>query len=176
MQSFEPRMVCNATLSLVAEQRPTSWCTIGAAQKKADQMRMFRVIAVCFLAAPIGAQAQGVPRGMNYGAHRGAYTGYSVLGPVGGFVGGVVGGAAVESLEASTACSESILILTGITAVIGANPRRGKGEAGRARAGGALSSCALVAPSMSYRRWTTRGDGERNPQPSLMGGSDAPFF
>ena len=29
-------------------------------------MRMFRVIAVGFLlAAPIGAQAQGVPRGMN---------------------------------------------------------------------------------------------------------------
>jgi hypothetical protein len=56
---------------------------------------MFRVIVVGFLlAAPIGARAQGVPRGMNYGAHRGAYTGYSVLGPVGGLVGGVVGGAA----------------------------------------------------------------------------------
>jgi hypothetical protein len=109
MQSFEPRMVCNATLSLVAEQRPTSWCTIGAAQKKADQMRMFRVIAVCFLAAPIGAQAQGVPRGMNYGAHRGAYTGYSVLGPVGGFVGGVVGGAAGG-------------VVGGVNGVFGINP------------------------------------------------------
>jgi hypothetical protein len=64
-------------------------------EEKADQMRMFGVIAIGFLvAAPIVAQAQGVPRGINYGAHRGAYTGYSVLGPVGGFVGGVVGGAA----------------------------------------------------------------------------------
>jgi hypothetical protein len=82
----------------------------GDQQKKADQMRMFRVIAVGFLlAAPIGAQAQGVPRGMNYGAHRGAYTGYSVLGPVGGFVGGVVGGAAGG-------------VVGGVNGVFGINP------------------------------------------------------
>jgi hypothetical protein len=44
----------------------------------------------------------------------------------------------VESLEASTACSESILILTGITAAIGANPRK---ENGAAAAGRALAAC-----------------------------------
>jgi hypothetical protein len=78
--------------------------------EKAHQMRMFRVIAVGFLlAAPIDAQAQGVPRGMNYGAHRGAYTGYSVLGPVGGFVGGVVGGAAGG-------------VVGGVNGVFGINP------------------------------------------------------
>ena len=79
-------------------------------EEKADQMRMFSVIAVGFLlAAPVGAQAQGVPRGMNYGAHRGAYTGYSVLGPVGGFVGGVVGGAAGG-------------VVGGVNGVFGINP------------------------------------------------------
>jgi hypothetical protein len=37
-----------------------------------------------------------------------------------------------ESLAASTACSESILILTGITAAIGANPRKENGAAAAA--------------------------------------------
>ena len=79
-------------------------------REKADQMRMFGVIAAAFfLAAPIAAQAQGVPRGMNYGAYRGAYTGYSVLGPVGGFVGGVVGGAAGG-------------VVGGVNGVFGINP------------------------------------------------------
>jgi hypothetical protein len=58
-----------------------------------------------FLAAPIAAQAQGVPRGMNYVAYRGAYTGYSVLGPVGGFVGGAAGG-----------------VVGGVNGVFGINP------------------------------------------------------
>jgi hypothetical protein len=40
----------------------------------------------------------------------------------------------VESLAASTACSESILILTGITAAIGANPRKENGAAAAGRA------------------------------------------
>jgi hypothetical protein len=89
VQSFEPCMCSGRTTANIVTH---DW---GGTEEKADQMRMFRVIALGFLlAAPIGAQAQGVPRGMNYGAHRGAYTGYSVLGPVGGFVGGVVGGAA----------------------------------------------------------------------------------
>jgi hypothetical protein len=80
------------------------------AEERADQMRMFRVIAVGFLlAAPIAAQAQGVSRGVNYGVHRGAYTGYSVLGPVGGFVGGVVGGAAGG-------------VVGGVNGVFGINP------------------------------------------------------
>jgi hypothetical protein len=89
-------------------------------------MRMFRVIAVGFLlallAAPIGAQAQGVPRGMNYGAHAvpipvTARSDRSVA-----LLVGLLAERLVESLEASTACSESILILTGITAAIGTNP------------------------------------------------------
>jgi hypothetical protein len=73
-------------------------------------MRMFGVVALSvFVAVPVVAQAQGVPRGINYGAQRGAYTGYSVLGPVGGVVGGVVGGAAGG-------------VVGGVNGVFGINP------------------------------------------------------
>jgi hypothetical protein len=102
-------------------------------------MRIFRVIAVGFLlAAPVGAQAQGVPRGMNYGAHRGPIPVTACSDRSVALLVGLLAERLVESLEASTACSESILILTGITAAIGANPRKVNGEAGRARARGAL--------------------------------------
>jgi hypothetical protein len=97
-------MCCRTTANIVKHDwRDT--------EEKADQMRMFSVIAVGFLfAGPIAVQAQGVPRGMNYGAHRGAYTGYSVLGPVGGIVGGVVGGAAGG-------------VVGGVNGVFGINPQ-----------------------------------------------------
>ena len=79
-------------------------------------MRMFRVVALSvFVAVPVVAQAQGVPRGINYGAQRGAYTGYSVLGPVGGVVGGVVGGAAGGVVGGVNGIF-GIYPLTGITA------------------------------------------------------------
>jgi hypothetical protein len=82
------------------------------AKKKQElsPMRMFSALTVgIFLAVPVIAQAQGVPRGINYGAHRGAYTGYTVLGPVGGIVGGVVGGAAGG-------------VVGGVNGVFGINP------------------------------------------------------
>jgi hypothetical protein len=47
-------------------------------------------VATALLAAPLAAQAQGIPGGME----RGAAEGSSVGGPVGGVVGGLVGGVA----------------------------------------------------------------------------------
>jgi hypothetical protein len=65
----------------------------------------------------------------------------------------------VESLEASTACSESILILTGITAAIGANPpSHGSDRADclAATIGGAgwlrpVDGASLVDPNVTHR-------------------------
>ena len=93
-------------------------------REKADQMRMFGVIAVAFfLAAPIAAQAQGVPRGMNYGLT-------AVLIPVtacsdrsAALLVGLLAERLAGWLAASTACSELILILVGITTATGANQR-----------------------------------------------------
>jgi len=87
-------------------------------------MRVFGVIAVAFfLAAPIAAQAQGVPRGMNYGLT-------AVLIPVTAcsdrsvaLLVGLLAERLAGWLAASTACSELILILVGITTATGANQR-----------------------------------------------------